>query len=448
MLERLISEKAQLQLARETGIKVDEATVDQAEQNVARQNQIDVAELRRRLAADGIALAQFREDLRNQLLLTRLRERELEPRVKVSDLDVDQFLREQQQGGNDAAALELNLAHILVAVPENATEAQVASLRSQGPARAAARPRRRGLRQAGARVFRCARRGRQRRRGRPAHRRPLSAAVRPGDAQALPEGGVSDLVRSGAGFHVIKVLEKRQRRRARHRRHAKPRPPHPAAPSAAAERERGARSGWPSSRSASRPARPISRSWRARTRRTRAPRNGGDLGWASPGLFVPEFEEAMNSLAPGQIADPLVSRFGVHLIQLLERRQATLSQREQREVARNLVREKKLDEAYAHGRRKCAAAPTWSCASRRMTALSHADRPPPRAPDPAQFLNRSPHEAHPRKRFGQHFLADAGDHRRDRARDRSAARPGDGGDRAGPGGADAAAGGAPRASWP
>jgi len=75
-------------------------------------------------------------------------------------------------------------------------------------------------------------------------------------------------------------------------------------------------------------------------------RNGGDLGWANPGMFVPEFEEAMASLAPGQIADPVISRFGVHLIQVLERRQATLSEREKRELARNVVREKKLDEAY------------------------------------------------------------------------------------------------------
>jgi peptidyl-prolyl cis-trans isomerase SurA len=76
-------------------------------------------------------------------------------------------------------------------------------------------------------------------------------------------------------------------------------------------------------------------------------RTGGDLGWANPGLFVPEFEEALNALAPGQISEPLVSRFGVHLIQLVERRQAALGQREQRDMARNLVRESKLDEAYA-----------------------------------------------------------------------------------------------------
>jgi peptidyl-prolyl cis-trans isomerase SurA len=76
-------------------------------------------------------------------------------------------------------------------------------------------------------------------------------------------------------------------------------------------------------------------------------RNGGDLGWANPGLFVPEFEEAVSTLAPGQISDPVISRFGVHLIQLLARRQATLTQHEQREIARNQLREKKLDELYA-----------------------------------------------------------------------------------------------------
>jgi peptidyl-prolyl cis-trans isomerase SurA len=76
-------------------------------------------------------------------------------------------------------------------------------------------------------------------------------------------------------------------------------------------------------------------------------RNGGDLGWASPGMFVPEFEEVLNSLQPGQISDPITTRFGVHLIQVIERREAKLSPKEQREVVRNLLREKKLDEAYA-----------------------------------------------------------------------------------------------------
>jgi peptidyl-prolyl cis-trans isomerase SurA len=344
VLERLISEKAQLQLARESGLKVEESIVDQAEQNVARQNRIDVAELRRRLAAEGIPLAQFREDLRNQLLLTRLRERELESRVKVSDADIDQFLREQQQGG-DAAQMEINLAHILVAVPENASETQIANLRAK------------------------AQRVQQRARGgedfamlvREFSDVPGAAAtggqvgLRMADrypplfvqaVRALPEGAVSEVIRSGAGFHVLKVIEKRSTSLAgarvvqNHARHILLRPSAQLSEGAARQRladfKRRIEAGQADFAQL---AREFSQDASAA--------NGGDLGWAGPGLFVPEFENALDALAPGQIAQPLVSRFGVHLIQLLERRETTLSQREQREMARNLVRERKLDEAYA-----------------------------------------------------------------------------------------------------
>jgi peptidyl-prolyl cis-trans isomerase SurA len=344
VLERLISEKAQLQLARESGVKVEESTVDQAEQNVARQNQVDVPELRRRLAAEGIPLAQFREDLRNQLLLTRLRERELESRVKVTDAEADQFLREQQLA-RDAAPLELNLAHILVAVPENAGETQIANLRAKAQ-----------------RVQQRARAGEDfARLARELSDSPGAAAsggqvgLRSVDrypplfvqaTQALPVGGVSDLVRSGAGFHVIKVIEKRRAAVAgihvdqSHARHILLRPGAQLSEAAARQRLADFKARIEAGQADfAQLAREFSQDASAA--------NGGDLGWAGPGLFVPEFEEALNALAPGQIADPLVSRFGVHLIQLLERRQATLSQREQREAARHLVREKKLDEAYA-----------------------------------------------------------------------------------------------------
>ncbi len=343
VLERLISEKAQLQLARESGIKVEDATVDQAEQNVARQNQIDVPELRRKLTAEGIELSQFRDDLRNQLLLTRLRERELEPRVKVSDLEVDQFLREQQQGRN--GAMELNLAHILVAVPENASQAQVASLRAK-----AQRVQQRA--HSGEDFAKLAREfsdspGAADNGGqvglRSADRYPplFVQAV-----QGLPEGGVSEVVRSGAGFHVIKVIEKRRAGLPgvnvvqSHARHILLRPSAQLSEAAARQRladfKRRIEAGQADFAQL---AREFSQDASAA--------QGGDLGWAGPGLFVPEFEDALNALAPGQIAEPLISRFGVHLIQLIERRQAKLSERERREIARNLVREKKLDEAYA-----------------------------------------------------------------------------------------------------
>ncbi|MDB5873161.1 MAG: survival protein surA precursor (chaperone surA)-like protein [Ramlibacter sp.] len=344
VLERLISEKAQLQLARDNGIKVEEASIDMAEQNVARQNQIDVAELRRRLAADRVPLSQFREELRDQLLLTRLRERELESRVRVSDLEVDMFLQ-SQQGRDDPAAVEINLAHVLVAVPENANDAQLAALRARAQ-----------------RVLERARAGEDfGKLAREFSDAPGAAAsggvvgLRTADrypplfyqaVQALPEGGISDLVRSGAGFHIIKVVEKHQgglpgaRVVQSHARHillrTTPQLSEAAALARLADFKKRVESGQADFAQL---AREFSQDASAR--------NGGDLGWAAPGLFVPEFEDAMNGLAPGAIAEPLVSRFGVHLIQLLERRQAVLSQREQREVARNLVREKKLDDSYA-----------------------------------------------------------------------------------------------------
>jgi len=344
VLERLISEKAQLQLAQENGIRVEEGTVDLAEQGVARQNQVSLAELRRRMLADGMTVAQFRADLRNQLILTRLRERELESKVKVSDLEVDQFIHEQQASSHDLSAMELNLAHILIAVPENANVSQVAALQARAQ-RVLARARAGEDFSALAREFSDAPDARTN--GglvglRTADRYPplFVEAV-----QALPIGGISDLVRSGAGFHVIKVVEKKQPGLAgisvtqTHARHILLRPTPQLSESAAIAKLEDFRKRIESGQA------DFAQIAREFSQDASGP-NGGDLGWSSPGMYVPEFEEALNSLAPRQVSQPVVSRFGVHLIQVLERRQAKLSEREQREVARNALREKKLDEEY------------------------------------------------------------------------------------------------------
>jgi peptidyl-prolyl cis-trans isomerase SurA len=344
VVDRMITEKAQLQLARETGVRADDALVDQAELSVARQNGIDVAELRRRLTADGMNVTQFREDLRNPILLQRLRDRELEARVKVSELDIDQYLRDQQQRGGDPALTEMNLAHILVAVPENAPPTQVAQAqaKAQGLVQRA---------RAGEDFSKLAREnsdaaGAASNGGvvgmRTADRlpQPFVEATR-----ELKDGGVTDVLRSAAGFHIVKVLEKRQIGTAgakvtqSHARHILLRPAANLTEAQARERladyKRRVQAGQADFAQL---AKEFSQDASAR--------NGGDLGWSSPGMFVPEFEEVLNNLQPGQVADPIVSRFGVHLIQLLERRQSTMGQREQREVVRNLLRERKLDEAY------------------------------------------------------------------------------------------------------
>lgn len=345
VLEKLINEKAQLQLARESGIKVDEPSVDQAEQSVAMQNQLSVDELRRRVAQDGINPKQFRDQLRNQLLLTRLREREVEPRVRVSDLEVDQYLQEQLANSNVPANQQINIAQLLVAVPDNASEAQLVTLQAKAQ-RALERAR------AGEDFATLARElsdAADRTNGgqlglRPADRYPplfLDAT------KSLAVGGISGLVRSGAGFHVLKLVEKRNAGlppvviTQSRTRHILLRPSAQLSEAAARDKlndfRRRIQAGQTDFATLAR-----------ENSQDGSAEQGGDLGWAYPGQFVPEFEAVMNRLAPGQIGEPLISRFGVHLIQLLERRNTTLSEREQREMVRNMLREKKLDEAYAN----------------------------------------------------------------------------------------------------
>ena len=133
LLERMISDKAQLQAAQTSGVKVDDNAVDAAVQTVARQNQLPVEELRRRLKSDGIDYAQFRSEIRDELLISRLRQREVESRVTVSEQDIDAYLRDQEgkTGSASASAAALNLAEILLAVPENAKPDQVAALQAK-----------------------------------------------------------------------------------------------------------------------------------------------------------------------------------------------------------------------------------------------------------------------------------------------------------------------------
>lgn len=340
VLERTILEKAQLQAAHELGIKVDALAVTQAEQAVAQQNGIALTAMHQRLQADGISPERFREELRNQLTLQRLREREVDARVRVSELDIDQYLHDQPPA---AANVGIELAQVLVTVPENASPTELAALqaRAQGVADKA---------RAGddfavlARDYSTA----------PESAQGGSLGMRSADrypelfmqaTQALPVGAVAGPLRSGAGFHVLKVLAKSQGSGAamalqNHARHILLVPGPQLSETAAAQRLADYRRRILAGQADfAELAREVSKDGSAK--------QGGDLGWATPGRYVPEFEAALQALKPGEISEPLVSRFGVHLIQLLERRQVQLSQREQRDMVRDIVREKKVEEAYA-----------------------------------------------------------------------------------------------------
>lgn len=342
-LEMLIGQKIQLQMAAERNLQVDSFAVQQSEEAVARQNSMTMTELRARLVREGISETQFRADLKKQLVIQKLREAEVDSKVRVSDLDVDQYLREQKaKAGMANAVTQLNLGHILITVPENASEAQVKQL--QAKAQQAADKIRAGedfLAAVGEFSDVPDGKGGGAMGLRPADRYP-ELFVKATQSTAL--GAIAGPVRSPAGFHILKVLEKSSGEvpaivTQSHARHILLRPSAQLSEAQAVERLEDYRRRVLAQQDTFEDlARRYSEDGSAK--------EGGDLGWASPRKFVPEFEEAINSLQPGEISQPIASRFGIHLIQLLERREAKLNQREQRDMVRSIVRENKLEQAF------------------------------------------------------------------------------------------------------
>lgn len=340
VLEQLVSERAMLQHAVETGVRVDEATLLQAEQSVAAQNGMGVEEFRRRLTAERINPATFREDLRRQILMQRLREREVEARVQVSEGDIDDALRARRAAL--AADPSVNLGHVLVQVPESASESRIRELEARAQ-EAATRARAGEDFAVLARNFSDATEAAS---GGQFGLRPYSRLPElfVEATRNLAVGQVAGPVRSPAGFHVLKVIERQDGSAANAKviqtrvSHILIRPTAQLSEAQAAERLSGLRrqlqSGQASFESL---AREFSQDGSAR--------QGGDLGWAEPGMFVPEFEQAMNALRPGEVSEPVVSRFGVHLIRVAERRERELGDREQRELVRAQLRGQRAEDA-------------------------------------------------------------------------------------------------------
>lgn len=341
VLEALIDERVLVTNARDTGARIDEPELDRAVANVATQNQLTLEQLRERLRQEGIPFAKFRENIRDQMMVERVREREVVSRIKVSDVEIDDLIDKRRAAAGTSA--QLDIAQILVTVPEGAAEAVVAERR--GRAEAALNRVRAG--EDFATVAREVSEDNNRAQGgeiglRPVDRLPdLFARV----AKGLKPGEIAaDLIRSGAGFHVLKLVDRKEspaftvdQSRARHILLRTS--PELTAEAAARRLREFKREILAGTRTFEQLARENSEDSSAA--------QGGDLGWAAPGSFVPEFEEAMEALPVGGISDPVTTRFGVHLIQVIDRRQTTLDNRQLREQARNILREQKFEAAFA-----------------------------------------------------------------------------------------------------
>ena len=339
-LEKLITEKALLQNAKDSGIVIDDEALDLAEQRQAAQNQTTVEAMRAKTLAAGSSVEKARKDLHDQLLLQRLVERNVPGRIRITDVEIDNTIKSRDKASVSTAA-EIELGHIFISVPENSSDARVAELRAKAQSTL---ERVQSGGNFGAIAKEVSQGPEKENNGlmgvRPADRYPslFVDAVAP-----LRIGDVAPLVQSGAGFHILKLVSKRNVTNATitetRARHILLRPGGQLSQTTARAQLATYKTQIESGRA------DFAQLAQQHSQDASAP-GGGDLGWVAPGMFVPEFEEVMNKLQPGQIADPLVSRFGVHLVQVLARREAPITESELRDLVRNSLREKKYDETY------------------------------------------------------------------------------------------------------
>ncbi|MCK6391404.1 MAG: peptidylprolyl isomerase [Azonexus sp.] len=338
MLERLIIERAQLAYARESGLRIDDQQLEQAIGRIAANNKLSVTQFRAALEKDGIAYPVFREEIRTEMTMARLREREVESRLVVSDAEIDNYLANQAATGSSE---EYELAHILLRAPESATPEQLQKLRKRGEEALAKARAGENFAQLAASYSDAPDALQGGELGwRPLNRLPtLYAEI----AARLQPGGISDLQRSSAGFHILKLVGKRGGNMPAsvmqtHARHILIRVNEVVSEAEARHKLETVRERIANGVDFAEQARLFSQDGTAG--------KGGDLGWLNPGDTVPEFERAMDALQPGELGKVIKSPFGMHLIQVIERRERDVSAERQRAVARQAIRERKLDEAY------------------------------------------------------------------------------------------------------
>jgi len=339
VLERMIIDRLQIQLAKETALRVDDLQLDRTVARVAESNKMSLTEFRHTLERDGIQFDKFREEIRNEIMLSHLREREVDNRIVVSDNEIDYFL--SQQGASQTSANEYNLAHVLLRLPEQASPEQVDKQRARAE-----------------QVLL------QLREGADFAKLAVGFSDAPDALQGgamgwrardrLPElfaqaldgmkpGEVSAIMRSPAGFHVIKLVGRRgggapERIEQTHARHILVKTSEIVSEADAKRKLNNLRERIANGADFGELAKLNSDD--------SSSIKGGDLGWIYPGDTVPEFERMMASLKPGQMSEPFATPFGWHLMQVLERRQADVTGERKRQEARLVLRERKADEAY------------------------------------------------------------------------------------------------------
>jgi peptidyl-prolyl cis-trans isomerase SurA len=339
LLERMVTDRVQLQYAKETGLRVDDVELDRAIRRIAEDNRLTPEQLRQALERDGVPFEKFRQDIRNEIIITRLREREVNDKIVVTEGEIDNFLSQQQ--GQEGSDDEYNVSHILIVVPENASPEQIQARRERADRALAQLKGGADFRQVAAAFSEAPDALQGGLMGwRPASRLPTLFSER---LKTMRPGELSPILRSPNGFHIIKLNDRRGSGppvmvQQTHARHILIKTNELVSESEARSRLLALKERLENKADFAALARAHSEDASAA--------KGGDLGWLSPGDTVPEFERAMNALKPGEVSDPVQTPFGWHLIQVLERRNENMSKERQRLLARQALRARKSDEAY------------------------------------------------------------------------------------------------------
>ncbi len=339
LLEQLIITKLQLQLAKDTGIRVDDEQLNNTIMNIASQNNLSLVEFRDILEADGFKFEKFREDIRNEIIITRLRQRQIDSRIHITEKEISDYLANQKVRGD--AEDEYHLGHILIATSQAASPEEVEKARLRAEE-----------------IVRKLRDGADFK----------ETAIANSDGQHAMEGGdlgwrksgqlptlfaeivikmqkgeISPIVRSPSGFHIIKLLDTRSgpqhmitQTKARHIL---------ISPNEV-ETEETVIKRLNELRQRILFGDDFAELARANSDDKASAANGGELGWINPGEMVPLFEKAMETLQPGEVSEPFKTRFGWHIVQVLERRDHNNSAEFKRMQARRLLQQRKAEEEY------------------------------------------------------------------------------------------------------
>ena len=345
VIESMIVERAQVQLAKEMGVRVDDRMLDAAIGRIAQEQKMSVQEMRNQMEKEGMAFAAFREEIRNEIMMQRLREHEVDSKIQVSDAEVDTYLAAEKAAAADR--IEVDISQILVGIPANATPEQIAARRAR--ADEVMRQLRTGA--DFAKVAATYSDASDALKGgaigwREADRLPPVFA---NELRKLSAGQVTPVIRSSTGFHILKLNDKRSLANntpeqtvieQTHARHILMKPT-PAMSVDEVKRRLEEMKAKIESKAAT-----FEELARQNSQDTSSAVKGGDMGWLYPGDVMPEFETPMAALKPSEVSGVVQTPFGFHLIQVLERKREDVTLQKERNRARAVIRERKLVEAF------------------------------------------------------------------------------------------------------